>query len=101
MSSTDETSNASLQQIKTLLSDLNASDVWDLINYIRNKCSVVIPVWFTVPLIQEISNVDLTEEEAVDLVESINDNDMSYTLGRQVVESLMEYHTDNNDNDDN
>lgn len=96
MSSSDEVSAASLEQIKVLLSNLNASDVWDLINYIRNECSVLIPVWFTVPLVQEISNVELTEEQAVDMIENINDNDLSYTLGRNLVESFMANYVEQN-----
>jgi polyhydroxyalkanoate synthesis regulator phasin len=40
--------------------------------------------------VQEISHVQLTEEEAQEIVECVNDNDMSYELGRSLVESVME-----------
>jgi hypothetical protein len=90
MSSSEEVSKQSFEAIKDLLPNLNASHVWELINHIRDACCVIIPVWFTVPLVHEISSVVLTDEQALDIVECVNNNDMSYHLGRELVESLME-----------
>jgi hypothetical protein len=96
MSSSEEKSKVALEQIKELLSSLNHDHVWDLINYIRDYCCVLIPVWFTIPLVQEISHVDLTEEQAIDIIESVNDNDLSYTLGREVVETFLNHYIETN-----
>lgn len=90
MATHKESSKESFEQIKKHLVNLTSSDLWKLINYIRDEFKVIIPVWFTVPLVQEISSVKLTKEAAEDVVQCVNDNDMSYALGRDLVESIME-----------
>jgi hypothetical protein len=99
--SSDDLSKQSLEQIMALMPNLNASHVWALINYIKDTCYVIIPVWFTLPLVQEISSVKITEEQAKQIIENVNNNDMSYAFGRELVESIMDaYLPDGEPNND-
>lgn len=96
MASSNEVSKKALEDIKALLGNLNDDNVWDLINEIRDRCSVVIPVWFTPTLVEEITEeslgVRLKHNKTIDIIERANDNDMSYTLGRKIVEELIRYY---------
>lgn len=96
MATHKDISKQSLNEIKSHLANLNPSDLWKLIDHVRDECKVIIPVWFTIPLVQEISSVKLTQEEAQDVIECVNNNEMSYALGRDLIESIMEnYYPDN------
>ena len=89
---TEQTSHAALVQIVGLLSKLNDHHVWKLINTIRDECNVLIPVWFTNTLVQEITEelgVTLSYEQAQEVIETVNDNDSAYSLGRNLVEELI------------
>jgi hypothetical protein len=90
------TSQLALDQIETLLDKLTDDNIWDLVNLIRDKCQVIIPVWFTIPLVQEITEeslgVELNKEETEQLVLDVNDSDSSYLIGRQLVENLIKHY---------
>ena len=94
MASSTEISNKALEDIKALLGNLNDDHVWDLINEIRNTCNVIIPVWFTPTLVKEITEDDLgvciSEDQTINVIEKVNDNDIAYSLGRNLVVNLIE-----------
>jgi hypothetical protein len=91
-----QNSQSALEQIENLLDKLTDDHVWDLINLIRDKCQVIIPVWFTIPLVQEITEeslgVQLNKEETEQVVLDVNDSDSSYLIGRQLVENLIKHY---------
>lgn len=95
MASNNEDSQVALEQIETLLEKLNDDHVWDLIDFLRDKCQVIIPVWFTVPLVQEITEeslgITLNKEQAEEVVSNVNNSDSSYTIGRNLVECMIKY----------
>ena len=94
MASSTDVSKKALEDIKALLDVLNDDDAWDLVNTIRDTCNVVIPVWFTPDLVKEITDerlgVQLNDEEAIDIAGKVNNNDMAYFCGRDLVVNLIE-----------
>lgn len=96
MTSSADVSKKALEDIKGLLDKLNDSHVWNLINEIRDTCNVAIPVWFTPTLVKEITEedleIDLSDDQAKQLICLINDNDSGYEIGRNLVVNLIEHH---------
>ncbi len=94
MASNDDVSKKVLEDIKQLLKNLSDSHLWKLIDEIRDSCNVIIPVWFTTALVKEITEeslgVTLSDEDAKDVIDNVNSDSMSYSLGRELVESLIE-----------
>lgn len=95
MATNNDDSKVALEQIETLLEKLNDDHVWDLIDFLRDKCQVIIPVWFTVPLVQEITEeslgITLNKEQTEELIFNVNNNDTSYTVGRNLVEFMIKH----------
>jgi hypothetical protein len=105
MASSADVSKKALEDIKALLGQLNDDHAWDLVNAIRDTCSVIIPVWFTPTLVKEITEddleVSLSDAQTSRLIDRVNENDSGYSIGRNLVVNLIHHHfeVDEDDND--